>query len=387
MIFFKTAFLIKLKQLLLDKGYIAVLLSLPLITGVFVWMSVGHIDEATLKVGIYISEDSKLSQQIRDILIQDEVVHFINYEEEDKLRRAVQTADIECGFVFAEDIDDCLKELDLEDKITMIKSPATSAQGSIREIVTAALYRCIAKDIAYNTLMNKSYAGSQEEMEAFLEKQVESYYEDGELMKVEFVVQGTKETVGTKNQKMSGIISAAKGLAAVFILISSILTGVKLTEERKDELYCRLAVLDKKVILPEIPLSCANALLQTVMGVVTLGIIKWCSKGIMTFNFLQESMMLILYIISVMVIILMLSQFIKSGYVWFSIIPFVTITSIVFCPIVFDISQYNALLGKVSYLLVPYYYLVGEEKLMVLAALMTISIVIYTICLIRKQSV
>lgn len=385
MSFFKTAFLIKLKQLLLNKGYVIVLLSLPIIVGILVHFSASHIDEATLKVGIYTSEASMLSQQIKEILLKDEAVHFKAYNDESQLRKAVQTGDIECGFILGEDIDSGLEVLELDEKIKLIKSPATSAQGSIREIVTAALYRCIAKDIAYNCLKNKAYIGDLDEMKDFLARQVESYYQDGELMKVQFVIQAAQKIEGKKVQKMSGVIRCAKGLIAVFLLINSILTGVKLTEERRSKFYSRLVVTENRLFVPEVALSCASVFLQLVIGMISLVVIKVCSNGLIAFDLGQEGIALSIYIMSAMCIVLTASQIIKGAHIWFSIVPFMTLSSIIFCPIVFDISQYNAALGKIGYLLVPYYYLVGKEKLIVLATLAGGAVMVYSLIFLRKR--
>ena len=372
--FYCVALRLKLKELLRNKAYMVVLIILPILMSLIVSYGKAYIDEGSLKAGLW--SDSILGNRISDILLEDKGINFTKYDTVEILEKAVATNEVECGFVIKPIIDEQKENMSFEKAITVITSPATMAQGPLQEVVTATIYRLVAEDIAYMTLKGKSYMQVEIDLKNWIHQQVEDYYADGELMQIVFV-QGDSKVIGATVQKREGILRIAKGLMAIFLMMSSLLMGVRLIEDRKGKIYSRFCTIGKGKLNPDLPLVGAHISLQTIVGILALIIIKLSGKEIIYLDLGEEVGLLIAYILCLAALVLLVSELVSSSELWFSMIPICIIAAILFCPIVVDMSSMQTWFKYLSYLMVPYYYLGGTTYLLGLVSATIVFTLIY----------
>ena len=372
--FYYVALKLKLKELLKNKAYVVTLGILPLLIGLIMIYGTAYIDEGTLKAGLW--SDSILGDKITEILLEDEGISFIKYETVEALEHAVATNAIECGFVIDPSIDKQRLEVDFNKTIKVVISPATMAKGALQEVVTAALYRLVAEDIAYMTLENKEYMQEASGLKNWIHDRVESYYVNGDLMQIVFV-EGNSEEVSTVNQKREGILRLGKGLIAIFIMISSLLVGVRVIEDRHGKIHSRFCTIGKSALNPDLPIICANIILQVIVGEISLLIMSWGGRNILDVPIVQEGSMLIVYVLCLSILTLLVTEMVPNSELWFSMIPMLTIAAILFCPIVIDLTSMQTGFKYISYFFVPYYYLGGNKYLVSLIGVTIVSGVVY----------
>lgn len=373
--FLLVALKLKIKELLSNRSYLIVLILLPLLTGIIGVQGVKWMEATSLKAGLYFEEVTTLGLAMKEILLEDESIQFEVYDDLKELEKAVAKGEIECGFSVSRHLDEVVEE-DLDGVITLLMSPATIASGVIQETVGAAFYRVTTSDIAFASLKNKDYMQQVTELKSKVKEQVESYYRNGDLMQVK-IVTGNEEKANHQNNRLASILQLGKGFIAVFLFISSLLVGVKLTEERNSECYKRFYTFRKKIKSPELPLILSHFIVQFLVGALSLIVIKAVIYQYIEVNLLKEMMHLVLYIISLNAFILCISLIIRESHIWFGITPILGIACVIFCPIVIDFSNMQTPLKYICYFFVPYYYLKG--KLGVLIGIGAISLVSYMI--------
>lgn len=373
--FLRVALKLKIKELLSNRSYIIVLILLPLLIGSIGVQGVKWMGATSLRAGLYFEEVTTLGLAMEEILLKDESIQFEVYDDLKELEKAVAKGEIECGFSVSRHLDEVMEE-DLDGVITLLMSPATIASGVIQETVGAAFYRVTTSDIAFASLKNKEYMQQVTELKSKVKEQVESYYRGGDLMQVK-IVTGNEEKANHQNNRLASVLQLGKGFIAVFLFISSLLVGVKLTEERNSECYKRFYTFRKKIKSPELPLILSHFIVQFLVGALSLIVMKAVIYQYIEVNLLKEMMHLVLYIISLNAFILCISLIIRESHIWFGITPILGIACVIFCPIVIDFSSMQTPLKYICYFFIPYYYLKG--KLGVLIGIEAISLVSYMI--------
>lgn len=378
--FLRVALKLKIKELLSNRSYLVVLILLPLLTGIIGIQGVKWMGATSLRAGLYFEEVTTLGSAMKEILLKDESIQFEVYDDLKEFEKAVAKGEIECGFSISKDLDEAMEHMNVEGMITLLKSPATIASGVIQETVGAAFYRVTTSDIAFASLKNKDYMQQVTDLKSKVKEQVESYYRNGDLMQVK-IVTGNEEKANHQNNKLVSVLQLGKGFIAVFLFVSSLLVGVKLTEERNSECYKRFYTFRKKIKSPELPLVLSHFIVQFLVGMLSLSVIKGTIYQYIEVNLLKEIMHLLLYLISLNTFILCVSLIIRESYIWFGITPILGIACVIFCPIVIDFSNMQTPLKYICYFFVPYYYLKG--KLGMLIGIGAISLVSYRV--IRKS--
>lgn len=361
--FLVVAVKLKIKELLNSKTYIVVLMLVPLLVGMIGIQGMKWMQAARLKSGLYFEKTTLLGQAMKEILVKDKEIQFQIYEDLEELEKAVAIGEIECGFSISKDIDEAVENMELEGIITLLKSPASIASGTIQEIVGAAIYRMIADEIAFSSLKNKDYMQGTVDLKQKVEQQVESYYKNGKLMQVEMVI-GSGEVANHQKNKFLSVLQLGKGCIAIFLFMNSLLMGVKLTEERKSEGYKRFYTLKKKVRMLELPFVISHFILQFVVGGLSLILLKGTMWQYMEIQLGKEIMYLGLYIMSLNLLLLCMGLIIKESHIWFGITPVLSIACVIFCPIIIDFSSIQTPLKYICYLFVPYYYLKGRVDIL-----------------------
>lgn len=362
--FLRVALKLKIKELLSNRSYLIVLILLPLLTGIIGIQGVKWMGATSLKAGLYFEEVTTLGLAMKEILLEDESIQFEVYDDLKELEKAVAKGEIECGFSILRDLDEAIEYINVEGMITLLKSPATIASGMIQETVGAAFYRVTTSDIAFASLKNKDYMQQVTELKSKVKEQVESYYRNGDLMQVK-IVTGNEEKANHQNNRLANVLQLEKGFIAVFLFVSSLLVGVKLTEERKSECYKRFYTFRKKIKSPELPLILSHFIVQFLVGMLSLIVIKGTIYQYIEVNLLKEMMHLVLYIISLNTFILCVSLIIRESHIWFGITPILGIACVIFCPIVIDFSNMQTPLKYICYFFVPYYYLKGKLGMLI----------------------
>lgn len=375
--FLCVAIRLKMKELFYNKVYIAVLGLLPLIVGLIGIYGSVCATQARLRAGIYLEEETILSRNLRDVLLQDDSIQFIEFETSEAIEKAVATSEIECGFIIQPSIDEAVSKIGQEASIVALVSPATVASGPMQETVCAAFFRLAADEIAIEVLQEKAYMSGVEDLEKIVEEQVERYYQSEKLMEVELITSNDGgETLGenqSRGEKM-GIIAFGKGVIGVCIFVASLLLGAKGAKERKTAFYNRFKTTGKSMLLVDYTSITASCIYQILSGALGLIILYGLMKGIVLRKIVSELIGLTIYIISMNSLIFMLTKLIKEEQIWLGITPVLSIASVIFCPVIIDFGSIQSILKYGSYFFLPSYYLYGRYDVLIGVILVSSSV-------------
>ena len=376
--FMWVAIKLKIKELMCNKAYMAVLLLLPILIFALGNYGMRHMKEVSLKAGIYLEETTPLSLKMQELLVQDTSIEYKVYDSAEALEKAVSVAEIECGFIIKKIIEDVAKGEKEEAAIEMLVSPSSIACGPIQETINAAFFRLTAGDIALATLEDKEYMNGAQGLKEKIDEKIEGYYIDGDLMQAKLVISGSNgEQAKLDAHQNAGILQLCKGFIGVFLFVASLLLGVKVSEERKGQLYKRFITIRKSQGHIEYAIIVASSLCQMVIGGLALGILYSIVKIPFSIEVVKEFVILGIYIMAMNSVVLLLSLCIREEQIWIGIIPVLSIACVIFCPIVIDLSNMHSFLRYGSYIFPGYYYLMG--KVYVLLGMLLFSLLGYNI--------
>ena len=376
--FMWVAIKLKIKELICNKAYMAVLLLLPILTFALGSYGMRHMKEVSLKAGIYLEEATPLSLKMQELLVQDTSIEYKIYNSVKELQKAVSVAEIECGFIIKKMIEDVAKGEKDKEAIEMLVSPSSIACGPIQETINAAFFRLTAADIALATLENKEYMHDVQGLKEKIDEKIEGYYVDGDLMEAKLVISGDNgEQAKLDLHENAGICQLCKGFIGVFLFVASLLLGAKVSEERKGQLYKRFITIRKSQGCIEYAVVIASSLCQMVVGGLALGILYSIVKMPFSIEVVKEFVILGIYIMAMNSVVLLLSLWIRDEQIWIGIIPVLSIACVIFCPIVIDLSNMHSFLRYGSYIFPSYYYLMGKGY--TLLGMLLFSLLGYTI--------
>ena len=355
---------LKVKELLSYKSYIAVLSLLPIIMGLLGIYGRQQVNEVRLRAGIFIEEKTPLAVGLKEILLKDESIQFIEFETVEAIEKAVATANVECGFVVKPSIEQAVHTMGQEASIMTLVSPATVASGPIQETVGAAFFRLTSDEIALEVLKGKTREQDTSRLKKQIEKKVEAYYKKGDLMQIQCVVSDNRQENALKQQE-SDVLGFGKGIISLFLFVASMLLGVSITRERKSGFYKYCKGVKGAGGIIEYALLIASSIYQFVAGGLSLYLFYGLLDDLVLGEVIEVLGALGIYIVAMNSLILLVSSVIKEEQIWMGFIPILSIASIIFSPIIIDLTIMDSVLSYGSYMMLPYYYLTGKNDVLV----------------------
>lgn len=355
---------LKVKELFYNRVYLAVLLLLPLLMSVMGIYSRYNREEISLRAGIYLEEETELGINLREILQKDESIRFMVFEDEATMEKAVSTGKIECGFIIKASIEQAAQTIGEEASIIVLVSPSTIASGPIQETVGAAFFRLTADEIALEVLKDKAYMEGVEQLKEKLGEDIASYYKQGDLMQVKLINHSKIEKM-TLNDQESGVMRLGKGVVSIFLFVASLLLGAKCIRERKGGFYKYFEAVGKSIWIMEGATAIASSLYQFLFGALSLYILYGFAQEFIAWEIAKILVGLWVYIMALNSLMLILSWLIQEEQIWMGMIPVLSIASVIFSPVIIDLSSMQSVLKFGSYFFLPYYYLKGKYNILI----------------------
>lgn len=315
-------------------------------------------------------EQALVQRLISGMPAQDgSILTFYLCESEMQVREDVASKRAECGYVIAQDLRERLEKKDYKRSIRVYSAPSTVAAGLSTEVVFAALMELYDKELFVDYVENGGLFDEAAPKESLqreaLIKQAGSLYEtwlyNGSTFRfVAETVDRPAADAGYSDEGAPGsdqkgaapekdAVFPVRGIVAVYIFIIGLYAAVmNLTDEAKGLFLavpynCRMAC--------RISAMAAPVFLAAVSGMAAL-----LSGGAMT-GWFQEMPVMLLYLAAVTGFAWFLRVVVKSPEVLCCLIPFFLIGSLLFCPVIIDVSRYFPALETVQKLFLPWYYL------------------------------
>lgn len=338
-------FMLSCKRQLKNKPFLVILFLLPIC--LFAMKQAERKDTGKIMIAVYTEEAGFGQELIERLKMQTGMFEFYQCTDQKELEAEVASNRAECGYVLTADLEKKLNEQNLKRLINVYSSPSTVAAKLSQEVVFSCLLEAYGSRILDQFIAdNQNFVDlPQEKVRKELQNQFEHYYKNGSTFSFAY------ETLSAKaiNQVNANISFPIRGVAAVYLMVTGLFGAVTLKQDEKKGLFirvpqklklgCKLAVLFASVFL-------AGA--AVFVSLILTG--DWTTVS-------YEAGVLLLYIIVVVAFSYLCNVIIKNSISLCTLIPFLIIVSLVFCPIFIDVTKWMPKVQVFRYLLVPYYYL------------------------------
>lgn len=352
-----TVFLqLQLKRLWKNKLFLFLLVAFPVCL-FLLSRSFRSEEDSRIPVGIYLATEDTLTATLCEKLIslEDSLFVFSYASSKDELLKSVQNNRFECGYVFDEPLRRELDKNHLKNLITVYVSENTTCTGVLNELVYANLFEEYALELLQNSFFKAGhlpFAENDTSVSPVTKEEIERYYRehlsDGSTFRIEVAFASGPETV-----PVSGTASASlpflRGLAALFLLLCGFLALLTVYRDKQNGLYARLYGTVHR-ICPWITMA-AYLLPAGLICLTGLGI-SGCFTSLGT-----ELLALLCYLFAIFVFYTLLGTLIRNHTVLCAAFPMVLLCTLVFTPVITDLSAFFPWMKVIRYALPTYYYL------------------------------
>lgn len=343
-----------LKRLFQKKGFLALLLALPLLGFFAGYWEANH--TRGVEVGLLRSSDPVADSAIRELLEVDGLFEYRVYEEEGALIDAVKNRVLESAFIFDPRLSERLGKKEVRDLIRLVRSPSTVTHGMAAEIVFSEMLDAASPNIISDVVRESGLFSGKE---AAVSEQIVGRY-------AHYDTQGgtyrfTYEYLDGAPAEQTGIpLFPTKGLLAIFIMLTAWINVLNWYKDEEEGIYGAFPVLDKKIAgflsvwLP--------VLVMTLTGLVLL--LTRYPLG----QALAEFFYLLCYGLALSLFLYGCKFFFRSPVAYGVLMPMVLLGSLVASPVILDMGSLIPNLKILEKLFFPSYYLALSSGLQLWAA-------------------
>lgn len=330
-------------------SFILLLLSIPILCLVLKYKTSN--DDKSIKAGIYIDEHSEYSNQITNNLVNDyDSVDFEICDNLKTLKKNVANGTYETGYVFAKGFKEKVENCETKEMVLVYSSPGTITNALTNEYVFSEIFKiyCIKELINY---INNDSAFKKNDLSNLSEQLIpiyKDYLKSDETFSFEYINPKDSTTDNT-DLFNSYVLLSIKGVIALLIMFASFMGTLNLYKDDKVGIFYAFSGIKRR--LAKMSEIFSVTLLASVTGLITIYICN-LSDGLVI-----EILRLLFYTIICTVYCYIIYTFNKNQYVFMSLIPILTLGSIVFCPIFIDFSELIPFVKYMSWMFAPKYYL------------------------------
>lgn len=354
-----TFFCMQLKRLWKNKVLLLLLLAFPIAMYLLSRSLQGN-EDSRISVGLYVDTEDALALTVCDKLLalEDSLFVFSAVSSEEELIKKVQNNQFECGYLFRKNLGKELDKTHLKNLVTVYVSENTTASGILNELVYANLFEEYSLSLLQDNLKAAGHLPFTEQdaagfsLPAVTEQDIEAAYRshlsDGSTFRFEVAfVSETKEI--TELDPSVATRPLLRGLTSVFLLLCGFLATLTTYNDEKNGLYARLRGAER-FLYPR---------LTQLAYLIPAGLISLCTLGICgSFTTLgTEFVALLCYIVALWVFFTLLGTLIRSHTVLCAAFPMLLLCTLIFTPVIVDLSTFFPWLKVVRYVLPTHYYL------------------------------
>ncbi len=352
-------FLLQCKRLCKNKLFVLLLLLFPMLLFLFS-RAFYEEEDSRIRVGVCLATEDKLAGTVCEKLttLDDSLFVFYNVPTEEELIKQVQNNTFECGYLFDKELEAELTRNRLKNLITVYVSDTTTCSGVLNELVYANLFEEFSLTLLQRNLKDSAHLPYTEtQADAFglppvTEEQIEEIYRsrlgDGSTFRfdVQFVTNSaTTELSGTT----ATVVPLLRGLVALFLLLCGFLGMLTVYHDRKNGLYARLYGFE--------PVLCS----QLTMWVYLLPSALVSLLGLLlsdsVTSLVTELAALLCYLLALLLFYSVLGKLIRNHTVLCAAFPMLVLCTLVFTPVIADLSAFFPWIRLVRYALPTHYYL------------------------------
>ncbi len=269
---------------------------------------------------------------------------YAEAEDEESLRLMVRRGQARCGFIFPEDMEEKISSGDIRSMITMVTSTFSVKSSATRETVFAALFRVMNEDITENAAAG--FFEDQESASAFIRERYEYYVGSDDVFRMEY------ETFDAADSDDAGFpednSDPIRGTAAVLIFILSLYSGSSFYG--KDGRFFRALRKNERLVCVFIH-ELTSVLMPAACGFVMIRIL--CADV----SLIRDLLLFALFLIMACIWSGIFVSFFKKSESYLPAVSVLLFVSFILCPVFFDPARYISVIGYVSRVLPPAFYL------------------------------
>lgn len=331
------------KRLLHKKGFLALLVALPLL-GIFTGYWQTHHTQG-VEVGLLASTDPTARAVIAKLKANDGLFRFIVFDEEAEILARVKTRQLETGFIFDPALTRQLEDGETRNLIRLIRSPATVTHGMAAEVVFSALLEAVTPDVVADLVRTGGlFEGLEDQVTGEILTKYNAYEAAGGTFRFSY------EYLDGARAGSSGIpLFPLKGLLAIFIMLTAWINVLNWYKDQADGIYGAFSASFRKlasfisVYLPVFLMTLAG--FGLLLGAYPPG------------EALREFFYLLVYGLSVSLFLYGIKFFFPTPIALGALLPAVLLGSLVASPVILDMSGLIGSLSILEKLFFPSYYL------------------------------
>lgn len=352
---------LQLKRTLKNLPFLLLLLLFPLCS-FLLSRSFDSAADSRIEVGLCLTTEDALTETLCEKLVNgtDSLFMFSMISSEEDLIKKIQSNRLECGYVFHKNLGKELDRSHVKNLITVYVSENTTCTGILNELVYANLFEEYSLTLLQESLTTAGHLPfTEQEAEEFglppvTENTIEEYYRshltDDSTFRFDIRFVSDTEILSSD---MTGIGSATtplfRGLASLFLLLCGFLALLTAYQDEKNGLYTKLYGINR-ILFPRIAqltfllpagISCLFGL--ALSGSVTAPV--------------REAVALFCYLAVLLLFYMILGAVIRNHTVLCAAFPMILLCTLIFTPVIADLTAFFPWLKAIRYVLPTYYYL------------------------------
>lgn len=295
-----------------------------------------------------LNEAGEYGDRILELLNDDKTLsayRYIEAQDEESLREAVISGRAHLGFILPEDIEKRASSGDTKKMITMVTSVFSVKSAAIRERVFAALFRVMNIDIVENA--EKDIFEDPEEVKHFIRERYDHYSSGRDVFGIEY------EYVKTDGSEKIDILKDSsdpvRGCTSVLIFILSLYSGGALLG-KKGTFFKSLSKKDRFISIASYELS--SVALPALAGIVSIRVFDPYGA-----DFLSDILCYIVFVVFSCIWSSVFILFFRKSETYYPVVSVLLFVSFVLSPVFADIAGFIPVIGYVSRVLPPAFYL------------------------------
>lgn len=336
------------KRQMQKKFFLLALFMLPLLS--WFLMQFEQESDGNLYVAVYAQDvHGEYEERLFEALRNQERIIFYRCDSLEKLEKDVNAMQAECGLVFCENMGERIRQGNYTDLITVYASPATTNVALTKEIVYAQFAKTFGSHWAAERLVETiGEAGHDKDR---VREEMEELYKVCEAENTSFHFQ--YETVQgnvIEQKKADTPVFPLKGMIGVYMMLIAMFAVTDMAKDRKRMVY-RTFSRGGRYLAGFFQIA-VPTMITGGFALVSILVTGYAS------DILHEAAALLIYILFLSLMMNLFYLVLKNEKIFCGAIPVSVIGSLVFCPIFIDVQTLFPGTGVVSYLFLPYYYLI-----------------------------
>ena len=282
------------------------------------------------------NQDGTFAQDVIEKLQKREsVFRFEEYDDEEKMQKAVVSGELEGGFVFEDGMEKALKRGRKKNLITTITTPLTTKGAVARETVFAAFFERYSEDILQEQEKQVFGLERKEISEALLEKNQEFLNSD-EIFRIDFEEVAGNIKSGAEKAKAFPV----RGMMVLLIFVMVLIEHGRKFGQR--ECMFEKALTENEKIVFEVLRYIAAV---TIPGLAGIGLLAGTGNGGFA---IKEIFGMILFLVISAVWMVLVGKLFRNGTTYASWMMALVLGNLLLCPVFVNVAEYIPALGYLS---------------------------------------